>query len=35
MMRPEVIAQAVVNAILLPANATVEELKILPTAGTL
>lgn len=35
MMSPETVAQAALNAILLPENATVEELKILPTAGTL
>jgi len=35
MMSPETVAQAVVQAILLPANATVETLEILPTAGTL
>jgi NAD(P)-dependent dehydrogenase (short-subunit alcohol dehydrogenase family) len=35
MISPETVAQAVVHAILLPANATVETLEILPTAGTL
>jgi NAD(P)-dependent dehydrogenase (short-subunit alcohol dehydrogenase family) len=35
MMKPETVAQAVVQAILLPANATVESLEILPTAGAL
>jgi NAD(P)-dependent dehydrogenase (short-subunit alcohol dehydrogenase family) len=35
MMSPKNVAQAVVEAILLPANATVEILEILPTAGTL
>jgi NAD(P)-dependent dehydrogenase (short-subunit alcohol dehydrogenase family) len=35
MMSPATVAQAVVEAILLPANATVESLEILPTAGTL
>jgi NAD(P)-dependent dehydrogenase (short-subunit alcohol dehydrogenase family) len=35
MMASETIAQAVVQAILLPANATVETLEILPSAGTL
>lgn len=35
MMSPESIASAVVHAILLPANATVEELVITPTAGSL
>jgi NAD(P)-dependent dehydrogenase (short-subunit alcohol dehydrogenase family) len=35
MMTPETVAQAVVQAILLPANATVESLEILPTTGTL
>ena len=35
MMSAATVAQAVVQAILLPANATVETLEILPTAGTL
>lgn len=35
MMSPETIANAVLEAILLPTNATVETLEILPTAGTL
>jgi NAD(P)-dependent dehydrogenase (short-subunit alcohol dehydrogenase family) len=35
MMPAEVVAEAVVNAILLPANVTVENLEILPTTGTL
>jgi NAD(P)-dependent dehydrogenase (short-subunit alcohol dehydrogenase family) len=35
MMSAVTIAEAVVQAILLPANATVETLEILPTAGTL
>jgi NAD(P)-dependent dehydrogenase (short-subunit alcohol dehydrogenase family) len=35
MMSPAIVAEAVVRAILLPANATVENLEILPTAGTL
>ncbi len=35
MMSPESVASAVVNAILLPANATVEELVITPTSGAL
>lgn len=35
MMKPQTLAEAVVQAILLPANATVESLEILPTAGTL
>jgi NAD(P)-dependent dehydrogenase (short-subunit alcohol dehydrogenase family) len=35
MMSPKTVAEAVVQAILLPANATVETLEILPTAGTL
>ena len=35
MMSPATVAQAVVQAILLPANATVETLEILPTVGTL
>jgi NAD(P)-dependent dehydrogenase (short-subunit alcohol dehydrogenase family) len=34
MMSPKTVAQAVVEAILLPVNATVETLEILPTAGT-
>ena len=35
MMSPATIAQAVVSAILLPANTTVETLEILPTGGAL
>ncbi len=35
MMSPATVAQAVVNAIVLSPNATVETLEILPTAGTL
>jgi NAD(P)-dependent dehydrogenase (short-subunit alcohol dehydrogenase family) len=35
MMKPETVAQAVVNALMLPANSTVEELVVMPTAGTL
>lgn len=35
MMSPETIAEATVQAILLPPNATVESLEIRPTAGTL
>jgi NAD(P)-dependent dehydrogenase (short-subunit alcohol dehydrogenase family) len=35
MMSPPTIANAVVNALLLPPNATVETLEILPTAGVL
>ncbi len=35
MMSPHAVAKAVVEAILLPPNATVETLEILPTAGTL
>jgi NAD(P)-dependent dehydrogenase (short-subunit alcohol dehydrogenase family) len=35
MMSPETVAEAVVQAILLPANATVETLEIRPTSGTL
>jgi len=35
MMAPDTVAKAVIEAILLPANATVETLEILPTAGTL
>jgi hypothetical protein len=34
-MSPSTIAEAVVNAILLPPNATVEPLGILPTVGLL
>lgn len=35
MMSPEIVAQAVLNAILLPPNATVENIEILPIAGAL
>lgn len=35
MMSPEAVAEAIVNAILLPANATVENLELLPIAGSL
>ena len=35
MMLPATVAQAVLDAIVLPANATVESLEIRPTAGTL
>jgi 3-oxoacyl-[acyl-carrier protein] reductase len=35
MMSPETVATAVVNALLLPENSTVEELKMQPTTGTL
>jgi len=35
MMSPETVAQAIANAILLPANATVENLELLPIAGSL
>ena len=35
MMSPATVAEAVVQAMLLPANATVETLEILPTVGTL
>jgi hypothetical protein len=35
MMSPATIATAVVNSILLPPNATVETLEILPTVGLL
>lgn len=35
MMQPETVAQAVIAAILLPSNAAVETLEILPTFGTL
>ena len=35
MMSPETVAQAVVDAILLPPNTTIETLEILPTSGAL
>lgn len=35
MMRPSTVAQAVVNTLILPEEATVEELTILPSAGVL
>lgn len=35
MMSPETVAQAVLNALLLPSNSTVEEIVLSPTAGTL
>jgi NAD(P)-dependent dehydrogenase (short-subunit alcohol dehydrogenase family) len=35
MMSPKTVAQAVVNALLVPTESTVEELTILPSAGTL
>jgi NAD(P)-dependent dehydrogenase (short-subunit alcohol dehydrogenase family) len=35
MMSPETVAEATLQALLLPPNATVESLEILPTAGTL
>lgn len=35
MMKPETVAQAVIEAILLPPNATIETLEILPTTGAL
>jgi NAD(P)-dependent dehydrogenase (short-subunit alcohol dehydrogenase family) len=35
MMSPETVAEATLQALLLPANATVESLEILPTVGTL
>jgi NAD(P)-dependent dehydrogenase (short-subunit alcohol dehydrogenase family) len=35
MMSPETVAEALLEAILLPPNTTVENLEILPTAGTL
>ncbi len=35
MMSPDMVARAIVDAILLPATATVETLEILPSAGTL
>lgn len=35
MMSPETVAQAIIDAILLPPNATAENIEILPSAGTL
>jgi hypothetical protein len=35
MMASETVARAVVNAVVLPSNATVEMLEILPSSGTL
>ncbi len=35
MLRPETVAAAVVNALVLPENVTFEELVLMPTAGTL
>jgi len=35
MMSPDTVAKAVVEAVLLPSNATLENLEILPTTGTL
>src|SRR4029077_5224949 len=35
MLSPETIARVVVSALVLPENSTVEELRILPTAGAL
>jgi short-subunit dehydrogenase len=35
MMSAETVARAVVNALLLPANSTVEKLVVMPAAGTL
>lgn len=35
MMSPEIVAAVVVNALTLPAESTVEELTVMPTAGTL
>jgi NAD(P)-dependent dehydrogenase (short-subunit alcohol dehydrogenase family) len=35
MMKPETVAQAMVNALTLPADSTVEELIVMPTTGTL
>lgn len=35
MMSPQTVAKAVMEAILLPANATVEHIEVLPSAGTL
>jgi len=34
-MSPKTVAEAVVNALLVPTESTVEELTILPSAGTL
>ena len=34
-MSPDAVANAVVAALMLPANSTVEGLSILPTSGTL
>ena len=33
MLSPDTVAQAVVNALVLPANASVEEIRLMPTAG--
>lgn len=35
MLRPQTVAQAVLDALLLPAESTVEEITLMPTAGTL
>jgi short-subunit dehydrogenase len=35
MMSSETVARAVINAVVLPSNATVEMLEILPSSGTL
>jgi len=35
MMQPETVAQALVNALALPTESTVEELVIMPSAGML
>jgi NADP-dependent 3-hydroxy acid dehydrogenase YdfG len=35
MMSPATVATAVIDALKLPANATVENLEIMPTAGVL
>lgn len=35
MLRPEIVAAAVANALILPENATVEELVLMPTEGSL
>jgi NADP-dependent 3-hydroxy acid dehydrogenase YdfG len=35
MMSPKTVAQTVVNALMLPADSTVEELTVLPSAGAL
>jgi short-subunit dehydrogenase len=35
MMSPTTVAEVIIAAILLPSNATVENLEVLPSAGTL